>query len=69
MRVCHNYASTKTLCGYISFEGVVCGRQVPREQLGDPFKYTVEVDLRVQSVELGRAEQRVLGGGAFSSRI
>ena len=56
---------------------MVCGRQVPREQLGDPadgmvgdsFKYTVKVDLRVQSVELGRAEQRVLGGGAFSSRI
>jgi hypothetical protein len=37
--------------------------------VGDAFEDVLEINLWITSVVLGRAEQRVDGGGAFSSRV
>jgi hypothetical protein len=37
--------------------------------VGDAIKDMVEIELRVEPVELGRAEQGVDGCGAFSARV
>jgi len=37
--------------------------------VGDPFEDVVEIDLGVESVELGRAEQRVDRGGTASASV
>ena len=50
---------------------------VPRQQIGDAVDGMVrddgqdvsKVELRIQSVKLGRANERVDGSGSFSSRV
>jgi hypothetical protein len=37
--------------------------------VGDAFEDVLEIDLRVESVELGRAEQRIDGCGAFTPGV
>ena len=69
----HNVVWVHKLWGY----GLVGQGEVPGQQVVDPadgvvcdaFRDVVEVDLRVEAVEFGGAEQRVHGCGAFSSRV
>jgi hypothetical protein len=37
--------------------------------VGDAFEDVLEIYLRIESVELGRAEQRVDGCGAFTTGV
>ncbi len=53
-----------------------CG-EIPGEEfldavdgvLGDPLEHATEIELRIQSVELGCSQQRVDGGGAVTAGI
>ena len=59
--------------------GLACrlerGGQVPRQQvvdsidgmIGNSTEHGAQVELRIESVELGRADQRIDGGGPFAS--
>ena len=55
-----------------------CGEgEVPWQQISDPadgmvgdaFEHQMEIEFRIETVELGASEQRVDGGGAFSAGV
>src|ERR1035437_2344895 len=62
---------------WIHSSGLAGQREVPGQEfvdpadgvVGDAFKDVLEIDLWVEPVELGRAEQRVDGGGAFTTGV
>ena len=59
-------------CGPCPGEGEVPWQQIrdPADGVvGDAFEDVVEIEFRVEPVELCRAEQGVDGGGAFSARV
>lgn len=51
--------------------------EVPWQQISDPsdgvvsdaFEHSMDIELRIEAVELGASEQRVDRGGSFAARI
>lgn len=57
--------------------GLECGSQIPGQQIldladrmvGDACEHRTEVELRIESVELGATDQGVHGSGTFAAAV